>query len=238
MKLVSAALFSLLLPTIAAAQGNIFIQAGPVLDMLQESSLDNASFTRLALVSVVGGVVTPDSTDERSNATRERFAPGGFFTLGVFVSPSVSLRVETSILGNHVSTEETSSVEQGTVYSSRNTSSATDISVAAGWHQGKGRTRIGYLAGIVFRRQGSDTFSSLTYPTASVLTVGGRLVQVIESETEERTYNTTVYNTGIMAGVDVAVDLSAHLSFVPQLRLVGSSYSWNVRPAVSLRWRP
>jgi len=61
---------------------------------------------------------------------------------------------------------------------------------------------------------------------------------VDEPVTEEDSYTATVYDTGVMAGIDVTVNLSSHLAIVPQVRMVGSSYSWNVRPAVMMRWRP
>jgi len=241
MRLVCVTLFGILLPIAAAAQNSgIFVQAGPLLDVLQESTFtaSPATSASLSFVPIVGGLVETTPADEQTRSTRERFAPGGAFALGVFVTPSVSLRVETSIHGQHVSTEETSSVSEATSVLQRHTSSTTDISVAAAWHQGTGRTSISYLAGIVFRREQDESFARFTYPSVVVRTVGGRLVQVIESETTEESYDATVYDTGLMAGVDITVRLSDHFAIVPQVRLVGASYSWNVRPAVMMRWRP
>ena len=241
MKLVSLALFAVLLPSVAAAQNSgVFIQAGPLLDVLQESTFDASSAVSasLSLLPIGGSLFPTGPTDEQFRSTRERFAPGGAVAFGVFVSPSVSLRVEGSFQGNHVSTEETSSVIEAASSLWRNTSSATDISVAAGWHQGNGRTTITYLGGILFSRQKNETFTSFTYPDLILRNVGGRLVQVVEPVTEEDSYTATVYDTGVMAGIDVTVNLSSHLAIVPQVRMVGSSYSWNVRPAVMMRWRP
>jgi hypothetical protein len=236
------ALFALFLPTVAAAQNRgIFVQAGPLLDVLQQSSFDETVTATLSFdtsVPVTGGLLPTVPSDEQTRSTNDRFAPGGVVALGVFVSPSVSLRLEASFQGGHVTAEETSSAREEYRYSFRNTSRTTDLTVAAAWHQGDGRTSISYLGGIVFRRQRNDTFTSFTYPNLVVRNVGGRLVQVIEPETEEDSHEATLYDKGVMAGIDVTVNLSSHLALVPQVRLVGQSYSWNVRPAVALRWRP
>ena len=52
-----------------------------------------------------------------------------------------------------------------------------------------------------------------------------------------KNYTTTIYDTGVMAGLDVTVNFTDHLALVPQVRLTGSSYAWNIRPGVALRWR-
>jgi hypothetical protein len=240
MKLIGCALLVVLFPSASAAQDSgIFIQAGPLLDVLYESSYDASPAIASLTIGLPGGggVIDPTSVP-RTHSNRDRLAPGGAFALGVFVSPSVSLRVETSFQGNHVTTEETSIASESTSSLLRYTTSTTDLTAAAGWHQGTGRTTVSYLAGIVFRRQETDTFARFTYPNVVVRTVGGRPVQVIEPVTTEENYTTTMYDTGLMAGIDVTVNVSSHLAIVPQVRLVGSSYSWSVRPGVLMRWRP
>ena len=240
MRLVPLLFLAILLPTAAAAQNSgIFIQAGPLLDVLQESTFDGSPTltASLSFGPIGAGLVGGPPSDEQTRSTRERVAPGGAFALGVFVTPSVSLRVETSFHGQHVSSDETSSASEGTSVLQRRLSSATDFSVAAGWHQGTGRTTISYLAGIVFRREKDESFARFTYPSVVVRSVGGRFVQVVETETTEGSYNATVYDRGVMAGIDVTVNLSDHFAIVPQVRLVGASYSWNVRPGIMMRWR-
>ena len=234
---LSAILFA---PALAGAQNSgIFIQAGPVLDVRQESTSDFVpSIATLSFGPVAGDLMMPVPSDEQTRTTRERFAPGGSLAVGVFLSPSVSLRVETSFHGKHVSSDETSSTIAGIRTFTQYTNSTTDIAIAAGWHQGSGRTTVTYLGGVVFSRERQETFASATFPSLVIRNVGGRLTQILESETHDETFNTTSYNTGVVAGLDVTVDVSSHFAIVPQLRMVGVSHAWSIRPAVVVRWRP
>ena len=63
-------------------------------------------------------------------------------------------------------------------------------------------------------------------------------MQTPTTTTEEETYEVTIYDRGVVVGIDAAVDISRHFAVVPQLRMVAAYGSWNVRPAVALRWRP
>jgi hypothetical protein len=60
----------------------------------------------------------------------------------------------------------------------------------------------------------------------------------VTSETQEDNFRVVIYDRGIMAGMDLSVNLTDHIAVVPQVRLVSAAYGWNVRPGVSLRWRP
>jgi hypothetical protein len=122
--------------------------------------------------------------------------------------------------------------------------STTDIFVAAGWHQGGARrTTITYLGGMVFRRQRED--ATLRYilaaptlpPTIGPPPVFGRPVLGPITLFDEE-FGSTSYGAGVMAGVDVAINLSTHFAVVPQVRMVAANHALSVRPGVAMRWRP
>ena len=106
--------------------------------------------------------------------------------------------------------------------------------MSAGWHQGESRrVTITYLGGMVFRRQRDET---ATFRSAFTQIVNGQLTEI--PLTDEQTFSSTVYRAGVMAGLDVAINLSQRLAIVPQLRMVTANHDLSVRPAVVMRWRP
>jgi hypothetical protein len=251
MRLVSIALFALLLPSAATAQNSgIYIQAGPLVDARFAPTFDGG----LAVASLTGtvrsntyewidlsgdrrwqpgeeGALVPSTIPSVLGETSaQRFAPGGILTVGVFIAPSVSLRIEGSFQGDQVTTSEMST--QFSSATTREVASLTDILVAAGWHQGESRrTSITYLAGMVFRRRQDETILSFGFPQLVGRTVTSPL-------TSEESYSSTTYGQGVMAGVDVAIKLSERFAVVPQVRLVAATNQWNLRPAIAMRWRP
>jgi hypothetical protein len=111
--------------------------------------------------------------------------------------------------------------------------------VAAGWHQGESRrASITYIAGMVFRRQRNETRLEYTYsprvvpPVSSQPPIPGGPLQFDDE------FSATSYSAGVMAGVDVAINLSAQFAVVPQLRMVAAGNALSLRPAVVMRWRP
>jgi len=240
MRLLSIAALAVFFPSAAAAQNSgIFVQAGPLLDVRFDSSYAVGGATAsLVGIGVIGGVGGGPPADEQTRTTRERFGPGGSAAIGAFVSPAVSLRVETSFHARHTRTSETSSASERTSSRSEDTTGVTDISIAAAWHKDLGRrTSISYIGGIVFRRQKLEGLSRFTYQDIGLVVRDGRLVQALVDQTNEETYESTYYDRGVLAGIDITVNLTEQFALVPQVRLVAATGSWNLRPAVSLRWR-
>jgi hypothetical protein len=262
MRLVSTALFVLLFPAIGAAQNHgIFIQAGPLADFLftantnglpvDVSPLSSSSqaYTWIDLNgdrrwqpgeegspvsgSVFGGVLAGEPRTSKSRA-----AAGASAALGVFITPSVSLRIEGSYQGEQVTQTDTEYVSQFFTIEDRHSTSTTDIFVAAGWHQGESRATMTYLAGMVFRRQNNAT--SLRYAVSSRLPPMMGLGQTVAGTDSilQDGFETTNYAAGVMTGVDVTIRLSEHLAVVPQVRLVAANRALSLRPAVSMRWQP
>jgi len=261
MKLVSAALFAVLLPTFAAAQNSgVFIQAGPLADVLFAPSADGSPTNVGSLSSSNPSYLWNDLNGDRlwqpgeestaafpiglstQRTSKARLAPGGAVAVGVFITPSVSLRLEGSFQGEHVTEDELGDSSLGIV--DRQASSVTDLFVAAGWHQGGSRrTTITYLAGMVFRRQREEVTLSYTYsiPPRILPTTPGQPVLGLPAAgpvTIDEEFSATSYSPGIMAGVDVAFQFSTHLAVVPQVRLVAANQTLSVRPAIAMRWHP
>jgi hypothetical protein len=226
MRLVTATLFSVLLPSLAAAQdGGLYLQAGPLLDALLTTGGDGDP----------RAVLPSDPLREISTQT---FAPGVSVAGGFFAAPSISLRVEGSFQGKHVTTRETEGL-QPTTATTQEESSVTDLMVAVGWHQGESRTAgITLLAGMVLRHRHDDTLMQINYPAFVVRTGTGPDVTFTEPTTVEQQFDSTAYSAGVMAGLDIPVKLSDHLAIVPQVRVVAANHDVSLRPAVSLRWRP
>ena len=254
MRLLCAAILAVLFPSIAAAQNSgIYIQAGPLLDSLFTSSTDSipvdvdvirssTTFTwndingdRRFQPGEEGPPVFTGLLTLETRTSRERFAPGASVAVGVFVTPSVSLRLEGSFQGEHVTTTETTPRLLGMPAETRHAAATTDFFVSAGWHQGESRrVTITYLGGMVFRRQREET--TATFRSAFTQIVNGRLTEI--PLTDEQTFSSTVYRAGVMAGLDVAINLSQRLAIVPQVRMVTANHDLSVRPAVVMRWRP
>jgi len=254
MRLLCAAILAVLIPSIATAQNRgLYIQAGPLLDSLFTSSADS--------IPVDGGLIRSSGTftwndingDRRfqpgeegppvltgpltldTRTSRERFAPGASVAVGVFVTPSVSLRLEGSFQGEHVTTTATTPRLLGMPAETRHAAAITDVFVSAGWHQGESRrVTITYLGGMVFRRQREETTSTFSYSLIQI--VSGRPTET--PLTDEQSFSSTLYRAGVMAGLDVAFNLSQRVAIVPQVRMVAANHDLSVRPAVVMRWRP
>lgn len=253
-----AVMFAVLFPAIATAQNSgIYVLAGPLLDIRITSSTDSFPIDARSVVGSSGTFTWNDINGDRirqpgeegvpvfggfpsieSRRSQERFAPGVSVALGVFVTPSVSLRVEGSFQGAHVTTTEADQLTLAIPAVSRHTASSTDVLVSAGWHQGGSRkVTITYLAGMVFRRQRDE--STLTFNYASLIpTIIGRPTPPGIPQTFEASFGSTMYSAGVMAGLDVGFNLSQHVALVPQLRMVAANHEWGVRPALAVRWRP
>ncbi len=259
MKLAPVVLFVLFVPVAAVAQNRgIFVQAGPLADFLFAGSTDygtdanqsSSNQTTFSWIDLNGdrrfqpgeeGPPVPSSLSIAfpSVGSKSRVAPGASAALGVFITPSISLRVEGSYQGEHVAETDAGEVNQLITIEARQATSTTDVIVAAGWHQGESRrATITYLGGMVFRRQHDE--SALRYSISERLLppqlgLGGTIVG---SNLFDEELLTTSYSAGIMAGVDVTIGLSEHFAVVPQVRMVAANRTLNVRPAVSMRWQP
>lgn len=154
----------------------------------------------------------------------------------MFLSPSISVRLEGSFQGEHVTTSE--STTGGLVLSSSQATSVTDVIVGAGWHQGgERRTTITYVAGMVFRRRQDEATVAQTvnFPgLPPLIGLDGRPVITVNEQTLSR----TSYGAGVMAGVDVTIAISTHFAIVPEVRMIAADGDWNIRPGVALRWKP
>lgn len=237
MKLLSALLLTISLPTLAAAQSSgVFIQAGPLVNFAATPDFGGPFGASIALIS--GGLVlNPD--DEVVEESESGVTAGAALAVGVFVTPSVSLRVEASIQGGHSRDSVTTSAAAQTRDESHQTTKNTDVIVAAAWHHGASRTvSVNYLAGMVFRRFAAETLDRSSYPALSTSVVNGRLVQSVTIETDEFDSTFTGYGAGIMAGIDVVWRLSDSLALVPQFRMVTATSELALRPAITLRWNP
>jgi hypothetical protein len=247
MKLVSAALFAVLLPTIAAAQNSgVYIQAGPLADILFTGSADGFPVMP-ASTSSSPTFVWDDSVSSSlsiglpsvNRRAQSRVAPGASAAVGVFITPSASLRLEGSFQGERVTTTDTGTPVLS--IANRQATAVSDILIAAGWHQGGARrTTITYLAGMVFRRQHEEASFTYTYlPRILPLPIGQPVFPPAVGPTSfSDEFGATTYSAGIMAGVDVTFTFSTHLAVVPQLRMVAANHELSVRPGISLQWRP
>ena len=119
MRLLCAVMLAVLLPSMAAAQNSgIYIQAGPLLDIRLTSSSDSFPVDARSVIETSTTFTWNDLNGDRiwqpgeegvpvfgglqsleSRRSQERFAPGVSVALGVFVAPSVSLRLEGSFSG-------------------------------------------------------------------------------------------------------------------------------------------
>jgi hypothetical protein len=261
MRLVIVALFTVLLPATATAQNRgIFVQAGPLADFLFSASTDyrtdvdplssrSSTYSWIdlngdhrwqpgeegPLVSSSLSIGLPSALSSKSLV-----APGASAALGVFITPSISLRVEGSYQGEHGTETGPGDPSQLIRIEDRQSVSTTDVFVAAGWHQGESRrTTITYLGGMVFRRQRDEAI--LRYRIADgvlppVIGLGGAVAGSLGLPDES--LSTTSYGAGIMAGLDVAINFSKHLAMVPQIRMVAANHTLSVRPAIAMRWHP
>ena len=261
MQLLRAAFLVLLVPSIAAAQNRgIFIQGGAIADVLFAASADVSPETARSLSAAGTTYEWYDLNGDRRwqpgeelslsrlsigfpelPQSRSRVTPGGLVALGVFITPSVSLRVEGSFQGEHVTETDHGDLSPLITIEDRQASSMTDVFVAAGWHQGDARrTTITYLGGMVFRRQRDEavlryTLSDRVPPLPPQLGLGGAVIGLSLPNFE---LDSTTYTTGVMAGVDVTINLSQRLAVVPQVRMVAANRTWSLRPGVAMRWRP
>lgn len=261
MRQLCAALLAVLFPSIAAAQNSgIYIQAGPLLDTLFTSGADGIPVDGGLIGSTVTGsnvtwqwndingdrrwqsgeevaTVLPGLSPIQTRESPARFAPGASVAVGVFVTPSISLRLEASFQGERATTTESTPLRLFAPTESRHAVSSTDIFVSAGWHQGESRrVTITYLGGMVFRRQREET--TLTFNYSVIRTIIGLPTPTVTPQTEEQTFGFTAYSAGVMAGLDVAFNLSQRVAIVPQVRMVTANHDLSVRPAVVMRWRP
>jgi hypothetical protein len=235
-KLLSAALLTLFLPSLAAAQSSgVFVQAGPLVNFAATPDFGRAS----ASLIISGPGLSSSTDDEVFEESESGVTAGAALAVGVFVAPSVSLRLEASVQGGYSRDSVTTSASQQTRDESHETTKNTDVIVAAAWHQGTARkVSVNYLAGMVFRRYVVDSSNVFSFPELTTSVVNGRLVQNVTISSDESDYDVTAYGAGIMAGIDVVWRLSDSLAVVPQFRMVTATSELALRPAITLRWNP
>jgi hypothetical protein len=246
MRLVSIALFALLVPTTAHAQNRgIFIDAGALAGIRFTPTTDGDP-----VIFATGGSPTYQWNDINGDrlwqpgeevaprlpstmldqGSTDRFAPGGSAAIGVRVSPAISLRIEGMFQADYVTDVEPSNPMATEV---RHTAEISDFAVAAGWHHGSRRATIAYVGGVVFRRQRNETILTSRYG-ARIGTTG--LTFGLLGTPYVQQLSATSYTTGVTAGIDVSVRMTRHLSAVPQLRMVAFNQDWQIRPILAIRW--
>jgi hypothetical protein len=252
MKLITVTLFALLLPTIVEAQNRgIFIDGGAFAGVrfTPTAEGDPTLFTLSGSITYEWNDINGDRrwqpgeegallpSSRLAQTSQTRVAPGVAAAIGVFLSSSASLRFETAFQGEHVATTESSGVLSA--FDSRQATAVTDFTVAAGWHHGRsGRFSVGYLGGVVFRRQTAETsLRSLSSFRNTISPTGSTFTTLPFNDSFEQDFESTSFTTGVMAGLDVAVNVSEHFAIVPQLRMVAFNQDWNVRPVVAVRWQ-
>ena len=253
MRLVCPAVATVLFAANAAAQSRgIYIQAGALLDSLASSTTGGPPVTVIDSGPTfrwndLNGdrrwqpgeeeSLIPGLTTLETRTSSARFAPGASLALGVFVTPSVSLRLEGSFQGDRVTTTEVTPRTLFTPVATRRAVGIMDMFVSAAWHQGESRkVALTYLAGMVFRRQREDLTMPIWY--IAIPSVGGLPAPSGASVLDEEIFTSTLYSAGVMAGLDVAVSVSPRVAIVPQLRIITANHDFSVRPAIAMRWRP
>jgi hypothetical protein len=100
------------------------------------------------------------------------------------------------------------------------------------FHQGRGKARVAYLAGLaIVNTEHRTTYSrdiTPLLPLISTLPVG-----YFDSD-----FKNTHYSTAPALGVDVEIAVGRHVHLLPELRAIASEGVISIRPGIGLRWIP
>ncbi len=217
-----------LAPAAAQAQpaaGTIFVGAAGFADM-----------RRAPTTEIQGG---PD--DDASGT-----APGGALTLGVHLTPRLSVRAEWS-LTDTLSLDRTSpiypyavedlvargargsftSLPPTTLLVPQRTTEERDVKAGfalLGYHLGGGRASIELLGGVGLINEQVTTITEIDLPG------------IPRGPGYRSEYGTSAHHAVAVVGADAAVSLTSHAALVPQVRAYVLNGALQVRPGLGLRW--
>jgi hypothetical protein len=179
------------------------------------------------------------------------FVVGGTFTIGTWVAPRVTLRLETSWPGEVEDRVERTQTIPGVtpvpVFTStvarQSRDRARTFSALVGYHTTRRRgIRLGYVGGAAFIWR---TLRQQEVTTASTITGGGVIIgpggviipQPVTVIPIQRVFDATTNSYGVSAavGIDADIAIGSRFSAVPQIRVIGMSGGVSVRPGVGFR---
>lgn len=176
---------------------------------------------------------------------------GGTFTVGTWVAPRVTLRLETSWPGEVEDRVERSQTIPGAgpvpVLNARVERQSQDrartFTALVGYHTARRHgVQLGYVGGAAFvwrtLRQREVSTSSTLSGGGVVIGPGGMVIpQPVVVIPVERTFDATtnIYGVSAAVGMDADIAIGSKLSAVPQIRVVGMNGGLSVRPGVGFR---
>jgi hypothetical protein len=165
---------------------------------------------------------------------------GGGFSVGTWLTPRVTVRVEVALPASVTYSHEASDVIQirpvQTLTFTETVEASEQLRTGAallGYHtERRHGIQLGYLGGaaFVFARQRYKSTSQYPVFLPADLVTLGLTVPIRSFETDATSYGVTAE-----AGLDVDVSLGRRFSVVPQVRAVGFDNGLSIRPGVSLR---
>lgn len=177
---------------------------------------------------------------------------GGTFTIGTWVAPRVSLRLETSWpreVEDRVERTQTIPGPGGPVpvltsrIERQSWDRARTFTPLVGYHTARRHgVQLAYVGGAAFvwrtLRQREVTTSSTLSGGGFVIGPGGMVIpQPVVVIPIERTFDATtnIYGVSAAVGMDADIAIGSHFSAVPQIRVVGMNSGLSVRPGVGFR---
>lgn len=176
---------------------------------------------------------------------------GGTFTIGTWVAPRVSLRLETSWPGEVDDRVERTQTIPGAgpvpVLTSRierhSWDRARTFTALVGYHTTRRRgVQLGYVGGAAFvwrtLRQREVSTSSTLSGGGVVIGPGGVVIpQPVIVIPIARTFDATtnIYGVSAAVGMDADIAIGSRFSAVPQIRVIGMNGGVSVRPGVGFR---
>lgn len=176
---------------------------------------------------------------------------GGSFTIGTWVAPRVTLRLETSWPGEVEDRVERTQTIPGAgpvpVLTSRVERQSWDrartFTALVGYHTARRRgVQLGYVGGAAFvwrtLRQREVSTSSTLSGGGVVIGPGGMIIpQPVIVTPIARTFDSTtnIYGVSAAVGMDADIAIGSRFSAVPQIRVIGLTGGLSVRPGVGFR---
>jgi hypothetical protein len=214
-------------PSLASAQvtadtGTIFVAAAGFADMRRAPTAE-----------------VQNGPDDDASGT----AAGGALTLGVHLTPRLSVRAEWS-LSDTLSLDRnspiypyaiedlvvrglTTGVASTSLLVPQQTTEERDIKAGfalLGYHLGAGRASVELLAGLGLVNERVTTITEIQLPV---------FPRVPNYRNE---YSTSSHHPVAVVGADAAVSLTTHAALVPQVRVFAVNGALQVRPGLGLRW--
>lgn len=165
---------------------------------------------------------------------------GGGFTVGTFLAPRVSLRLETAFVGSLDSSYSqvtsnfaffsTGGLSQILTNRTEEEFSQRSAAVLVGYHTGRRhRVQLGFLGGVAFLWQRQHSIIEQTVPTFAPLLL---------LRTERTELTATTYRPATAVGIDADIALARRVSLVPQMRVQAVAGLLSLRPGIAVRWIP